>query len=136
MTLAVIDTDFSLPRYTSSPPLNLRLRLTTEPNREPLVPTNRLPMLRDLVKIDAELLIAFLAAVIFFCFFVSVFILYVGLIAVFLGLHHQSWCMQEELEHVLALAVDLQSRINHMERHLEIEYHLWQARNLGRRPTF
>lgn len=47
-------------------------------------------MLRDLVKVDAEVLIAFLAAVVFFCFFVSVLILYIGLVAVFLGLQHQS----------------------------------------------
>lgn len=122
MTLGVIDTDFSLHFI---PPLNLRSRLTTGPNGEPSVPTNRLPMLRDLVKVDAEMLIAFLAAVIFFCFFVSVLILYVGLIAVFLG-----------LQHLLALAVDLQGRINRMERYLEIDYHVRQARNLGRWPTF
>lgn len=122
MTLGVIDTNFSLHFI---PPLNLRSRLTTGPNGEPSVPTNRLPMLRDLVKVDAEMLIAFLAAVIFFCFFVSVLILYVGLIAVFLG-----------LQHLLALAVDLQGRINRMERYLEIDYHVRQARNLGRWPTF
>ena len=122
MTLGVIDTDFSLHIIS---PLNLRSRLTTEPNGEPSVPTNRLPMLRDLVKVDAETLIAFLAAVAFFCFFVSVLILYVGLIAVFLG-----------LQHLLALAVDLQGRINRMERYLEIDYHVRQARNLGRWPTF
>ena len=122
MTLGVIDTYFSLHFI---PPLKLRSRLTTGPNGEPSVPTNRLPMLRDLVKVDAEMLIAFLAAVIFLCFFVSVLILYVGLIAVFLG-----------LQHLLALAVDLQGRINRMERYLEIEYHVRQARNLGRWPTF
>jgi len=90
-------------------------------------------MLRDSVNIEVEVLIA---AAIFFCFFVSVLILYVGLIAVFLGLQHQSWCMQEEMEDLLALAAGLQARVNHMERHLEIQFHVRQARNLGRRPTF
>ena len=90
-------------------------------------------MLRDSVNIEVEVLIA---AAIFFCFFVSVLILYVGLIAVFLGLQHQSWCMQEEMKHLLALVVDLQGRTFRMERYLEIEFHVRQARNLGRHPTF
>lgn len=134
MTLAVIDTDFSLPRYTSSPPLNLRLRLTTEPNREPLVPTNRLPMLRDLVKIDAEVLIAFLAAVIFFCFFVSVLILYIGLFVVTLGLQHRSWEMQEEMTQLSDSANYVQFWIGHMEGVLDKEFHVRHARTL-RRPA-
>jgi len=131
MILGVIDTDFSL--HTISP-LNLRLRLTVEPNGKHSTPTNRLPMLRDLVKNDAEVLIAFLAAVIFFCFFVSVLILYIGLFVVTLGLQHQYWQMQEETTRLSDVADHFQVRIERMEDELDEELHLRHGRVLSRRP--
>lgn len=93
-------------------------------------------MLRDLVKVDAKVLIDFLAAVVSFCFFVSVLILYIGLVAVFLGLQHQSWRMQEETTRLSDLAVDFQVRIAHMEDELDEELHVRHARVLYRRPAF
>jgi len=91
-------------------------------------------MLRDLVKIDAEVLIAFLAAVIFFCFFVSVLILYIGLFVVTLGLQHQYWQMQEETTRLSDVADHFQVRIERMEDELDEELHLRHGRVLSRRP--
>jgi len=91
-------------------------------------------MLRDLAKIDAEVLLAFLAAVIFFCFFVSVLILYIGLFVVTLGLQHRSWEMQEEMTQLSDSANYVQFWIGHMEGVLDKEFHVRHARTL-RRPA-
>ena len=92
-------------------------------------------MLRDLVKIDAEVLIAFLSAVIFFCFFVSVLILYIGLFVVSLGLLRQCWEMREETTRLSDLATDFHIRIERMEDELDGEFHLRHGRVLYRRPA-